>query len=102
MCDNNEKIKQYQNLLFWRNLFVFGSPIVMIVGSLLLDLYGFLVFWPYAYITGFIFLSKNTCPYCDDPFFLYRKESLGSTLDLFPLFRNHCVNCGEPKNKNTD
>lgn len=99
---NNRQLEQYRHLLFWRNLFVFGSLIVMIIGFLLLAFYVLLILLPYVYIIGFVFLSKNHCPHCNYPFFLYKKDSLGSTLDLFHLFKNHCVNCGKPKDANDE
>lgn len=100
MCNHNHKIKQYQNLLFWRNIYVFGSSLLFILGFLFMGAYFLFLFLPYICIVGTILFAKNNCPFCDYPFFIYEKDSF--TNNYLSLFSNHCINRGEPKNQNLD
>lgn len=49
----------------------------------------------YMYIEILLFLSKNICPYCKEPFFIFGKNGMEINGISF-IFQKRCINCGKP------
>ena len=71
----NDKISQYKSLIFWRNMLIFGSIFIAIIGWILIKIHMLWVLLPYAYVVGFVLFSKNHCPFCGYAFFFCIKKT---------------------------
>ncbi|PNK61346.1 hypothetical protein A6J60_011030 [Psychrobacter sp. FDAARGOS_221] len=64
---------------------ILNLPIVILIIILAIQLY----------ISMFIFLSKNICPWCGLPFFAFGKYGLSWNGIKF-IFQKKCINCQQP------
>ncbi len=96
---NTEYIK-YKKLMRIKRLFISFLVIFLVLMGILMEKFkipDFLFITAlaiYLYISTFIFLAKNICPWCNQSFFLFGKSSIPNT-PLFP-FQTKCLNCNKP------
>lgn len=98
MNHKNEKLyREYIKLMHAKRFFLCFTPLVMCVLFMLpLPFYVEITGMSLSiYISSFVFLSKNTCPWCKEPFFIYTSKGMDSNGVSF-LFRKKCINCGRP------
>ncbi|PIE47460.1 MAG: hypothetical protein CSA42_03405 [Gammaproteobacteria bacterium] len=96
-----EKYNAYKKLMRRKRLLLLSSVIFMLIFTFILNvlrLPGFILMGSlaiYLYISMFIFLAKNVCPWCKLPFFLFGPRGLsGDGIHFF--FQKKCINCGRP------
>lgn len=92
--------KKYRQLMFYKHFFIFGNLLVFFISFLMCELFAIIPAAIFAYISMMVFLAKNTCPWCNQPFFIYTEK--GAQMDgLSILFQKKCINCDNPHDGNT-
>lgn len=87
--------KKYRQLMFYKHFFIFGNLLVFFISFLMFELFAIIPAAIFAYISMMVFLAKNTCPWCNQPFFIYTEK--GAQMDgLSILFQKQCINCDNP------
>lgn len=89
----SEQYQQYHHLLGLRKKYIFSNLICFFAGVIFLDSWGLLLWVVYAYISTFLFLAKDICPFCKQSFF-----RVGFGINLLSC---QCINCKMPHNKNS-
>lgn len=96
-----EKYLAYKKLMRRKRLFI-AIPFVLLMGSgFATELFHLPFFWVfiimpiYLYISQFVFLALNNCPWCGLPFFIFGKNGLTGNGIQF-IFQNKCLHCNRP------
>ncbi len=96
----DEKYNQYKKLMKVKRVFISSLSIFMLFMGFLMETLAMPTFAfitalaIYLYISSFIFLAKNICPWCNQSFFLFGKSGIPDTF-IFP-FQSKCLNCNQP------
>ncbi len=102
-----EKYNAYKKLMRRKRFIVlfiamFGMIIAFLLNVLQLPVFVIIIAMAiYVYISMFIFLAKNVCPWCKLPFFLFGPRGLSGDGIHF-LFQKKCINCGRPFDEDLD
>lgn len=71
--------ERYRNLIFWKNFFIFSNPLFSFISFLILGFFSIIPIFIFTYISMMVFLAKNTCPWGNNPFFIYTEK--GAEID---------------------
>lgn len=96
--DKIQQYQQYRKLLHLRTFFILSHILWFIGGIVFLNIWVFLLWMAYGYISTFVFLAFDICPFCKQSFFV---SSQGRVFEHNFLSRQ-CINCKMPHAKKSD
>lgn len=95
-----QKIDEYESLMSFKTFILFGYPIFGLMIAFVL--FKFVYHNPMIFIDVvvillcigvFWFYKRNRCPWCDDKFFIFKKDG---TKSINFYHQTKCINCGKP------
>lgn len=96
-----EKFLAYKKLMRRKRLLLAIPLVLLILCGMAHELFGlpifvFFIIMPiYLYISQYIFLALNNCPWCGLPFFMFGKFGLTGNGIQF-VFQKKCLHCNKP------
>lgn len=97
-----QKLDEYESLMSFKTFILFGYPIFGLMIAFVL--FKFVYRNPMIFIDAvvillcigvFWFYKRNRCPWCDDKFFIFKKDG---TKSINFYHQTQCINCGQPNN----
>lgn len=95
------KLKAYHQLMKYKKIFICLPFLTMFLGMTILEILNlpiyilYIIFAIQGYLSLFIFLSKNICPWCGLPFFTFGKHFFYGNGIKF-IFQKKCINRQKP------
>ena len=96
--NDTDKWNAYHRLMKHKKFFICLPFLTMFLGMTILNLPIYILIIIFAiqgYLSTFIFLTKNICPWCGLPFFAFGKYGL-SWNGIKIIFQKKCINCRKP------
>lgn len=96
--NDTDKWNAYHQIMKYKKIFICLPFLTMFLGMTILNLPIYILIIIFAiqgYLSTFIFLTKNICPWCGLSFFIFGKNGLNGNGFKF-IFQKKCINCQKP------